>query len=285
MGILSYLFKTQSQVNSDAYKKMYQTQEEDVKQFLEQMEKNEIQWWMRNKDRLLLEYLKEVGNQEREKLESLDNPQALFAVAKQYFQGINVKKNISQSFAWFRGAAINGHVMGALYASCYYRGEAGYPKHPYTSIDDERREIFYMFKAAYGGEAQAQVRIGMYYDNGGTILGQNSYAAVLWYEKASALNNPDALCFLGDKYREGDGVKKSIDKAYDYYMRAAKLGEVDSMYNLGILLHGDMNPSYYTPNEAGYWFNEAAKRGHLGAKDALNSYYRQRGNTWYRIDK
>ena len=43
--------------------------------------------------------------------------------------------------------------------------------------------------------------------------------ALKWYRKAAALGNLDALINLGDEYKKGNGVPKNVTEAVNFYHR------------------------------------------------------------------
>lgn len=47
-----------------------------------------------------------------------------------------------------------------------------------------------------------------------------------------------ALAALGDSYREGRGIKRSLDHALDCYIEAAEMGDAAGAYNAGLFFHG-----------------------------------------------
>ena len=69
----------------------------------------------------------------------------------------------------------------------------------------------------------AQINLGYCYANGEGVR-QNYKLAIYWYKKASAKNDPMALCNLGLFYEQGKGVNPSNRWAKYYFLRALKQG-------------------------------------------------------------
>lgn len=74
------------------------------------------------------------------------------------------------------------------------------------------------------GNSAAEVVIGRSYYTG--VGSQQSYStALLWFQKAAAQKNPDALFFLGLMYEWGHGVRQDVNKAQSLLDEAANLGQ------------------------------------------------------------
>ena len=56
--------------------------------------------------------------------------------------------------------------------------------------------------------------------------------AVIWLQKAVDKNHPNALNTLGWCYREGAGVSKNLQKAFNLFKQSAELGWKNGMHNL-----------------------------------------------------
>ncbi|MEM8800065.1 MAG: SPOR domain-containing protein [Pseudomonadota bacterium] len=90
---------------------------------------------------------------------------------------------------------------------------------------------------------------------------QGDYAAALklWLPLADE-ENPNALFNLGQLYRLGRGVVPDQGRAIHYYRRAAKLGHVWAMGNLGTMLYFSEEPTRKR-EEAIEWWQRAAENG------------------------
>ncbi len=74
---------------------------------------------------------------------------------------------------------------------------------------------------------------------------------------------------LGEMYRSGLRVKGDYTEAIKWYRKAAKQGDLDSMYNLGVI--------YTVPRrnlvKAVKWYRKAADRGYVPAQHGLGERY------------
>jgi TPR repeat protein len=79
--------------------------------------------------------------------------------------------------------------------------------------------------------------------------------------KDSANNNADAAFLLATGYKEGRIGAIDLKSAYDWYMKAANLGDADAMLMIGWLYYqGDLFGGSDL-KRAKYWFLKAADKG------------------------
>jgi hypothetical protein len=88
--------------------------------------------------------------------------------------------------------------------------------------------------------------------------------------------DPAAMTALAQRYETGDGVELDLDKAIDWYRRAAAGDDAISQYQLGqMYLNGGIQPA--DSGRAAELFMRAAAHGHAGAQAALARLY-ERGD-------
>lgn len=86
-------------------------------------------------------------------------------------------------------------------------------------------------------------------------------------------NDPAALCHMGGKcHDEGD-----YDGAFEYYTKAAELGNVDAHYQLGLMYMEGVGVEE-DKERAVYHFEKAAIGGHPQARHDLARYEGRNGN-------
>lgn len=93
-----------------------------------------------------------------------------------------------------------------------------------------RREFL---RLARTGDAQAQFDLACDYDAGRPT---DARKAIYWYRQAAEQDHPDALCFLGEKLRDGDDVPKSLKRGFEFLYRAAQLGHSSAQVSVGYAL-------------------------------------------------
>ena len=112
-------------------------------------------------------------------------------------------------------------------------------------------------KAAENGNAAAQSFLAMMYEEGIPPLEQNDQLSDMWYERAAAKGDLDAINAVAVKFEEsGD-----LETATSWYLKAAQKGVVESQYNLGDLYQQQKNIT-----KALYWYREAALQGDEDSK-------------------
>jgi TPR repeat protein len=157
-----------------------------------------------------------------------------------------------------------GLLIGALLlvAGCdqssVHNAMAAYQKGDYATA------ISLFQPLAEGGNASAQVALGLMYDNGQGVA--RDYAeAVKWYRLAADQGSADAQAALGAMYDNGHGVQQDDAEAVKWYRLAAHQADEFAQYNLGVLYKNGRGVPQ--DNKRAYlWFNIAAAKGQ---KDAI----------------
>lgn len=93
----------------------------------------------------------------------------------------------------------------------------------------------------------------------------------LWFIKASKLGNVDAIYELGMLCSEQDPRKKGMD-TINWFKKAAKKGHAPSMYRLGVY-YGRSDTILQDLNKSSHWFLHAANAGYLDALVPLGLLY------------
>lgn len=86
--------------------------------------------------------------------------------------------------------------------------------------------------AAQGGDPTSQVLLGHYYIES-TWLPQDLKTSAHWYKQAAIQDDTYGLYFYGKCLENGWGCIQDIEKAFEYYARAAKLGSKLALKRLG----------------------------------------------------
>lgn len=89
-------------------------------------------------------------------------------------------------------------------------------------------------KADARGSANASLQLGLLYENG-QIVKQNTEKAMEYYLKSADMGNVTAQCLLGLRYTTGkDGIEQDQRKALEFFRRAAERGDDASQFYLGV---------------------------------------------------
>ncbi len=142
-------------------------------------------------------------------------------------------------------------------------------KNPSPSTNQQGfSEAFRWFqKAALKGNKNAQNMIGqMYYDGDGV---KRSYEKARgWFEKAAEQNHAEAQYMLGLIHYYGRGVQKNFTTAAQWFGKAAKQKYNAAQYMLG-LIHYEGKGMKKNLTEAEKWFRQAAEEGDQDAQYML----------------
>ncbi len=140
-------------------------------------------------------------------------------------------------------------------ASPLEEGAQAYDREDYTQA------IRILSPLAQSGDRDAQDLLGASYEEG-----QGDFVtAALWYQKAAAQAQSDALTRLGELYEDGDGVPQDTQKALDCFEQAASLGDEDAETDLGEIYTNVIGDN----GEAAKHFSHAAEEGDAQAQYRL----------------
>ena len=109
-------------------------------------------------------------------------------------------------------------------------------------------------------------KMGDFCENGRGGLSRDLKQAVVWYKKAAAKHDPDALFRLAMVYRDGEG-NEPVDhpKMFELVMAAAEQGHLEAQYQLGYCYENGIGVPINV-DRAKFWYAKAAERGHGGAR-------------------
>ena len=114
-------------------------------------------------------------------------------------------------------------------------------------------------EAAERSCVEAMVALGFIYRDG-TRVKPDSKKAAHWFLRAAKCGDGDAIFEIARAYRDGDGVKKDMKKSVYWYQRAANMKDPDAMFELGAAyLYGLGFQNNY--EAAIYWFERSAMLG------------------------
>ncbi len=74
---------------------------------------------------------------------------------------------------------------------------------------------------------------------------------------------------LGVEYMKGDAVEKDLDKAIEWWTKAAEKGYAEAQYKMGICYHFGFCVKK-SRKRAKYWYEQAARQHHKSAASALH---------------
>ena len=101
------------------------------------------------------------------------------------------------------------------------------------------------------------------------LLSANLTEATKWYRMAAEGGDAVAQIQMGMKYYSGSGVAQSYSQAATWFRKAAEQGNKTAQYNLGELYRVGQGVTQNNA-EAAKWYRMAAAQGHMQAQSALN---------------
>ena len=181
---------------------------------------------------------------------------ALVQLARSYRVPFADPPDLDRALALYQLAVDKGSLeaLTAL-GYVYLGGETGTP--------DLQRATQYFRQAAQGNSPAAQTALGF------MSIADHQYAAARqWFERAAAVQYPEAFTGLGRLYQEGLGVAASRTRAIESYAKGATLGDVQAQLRLASL---DLAPPVSQTNteSALRWLRLAAEQDHPQGHNGL----------------
>ena len=168
-----------------------------------------------------------------------------------YFNGIGVEKDYTKAVVFWEKAVELGNIEAHNSLAMCYMCAYGVDRDYYKAF--KLNEV-----AAEAGVANAQCNLGFLYSKGAGVY-QSDTQAMYWYEKAARQGHSDAQCNLGLCYLE----KKSTEALY-WFDKSIEQGNVNAFYCKGLYHY-----EFFEYQQAGLWFEKAARRGHEKALERL----------------
>jgi TPR repeat protein len=123
-------------------------------------------------------------------------------------------------------------VTLALLFSAAVAGPSGAPTSP---VHETQNDLARLQADAAAGDPAAMYQLGLRFQQGKGVR-KNADEAVMWFHRAAAEGQADAMLQLGMLHEsEGRGVANDNSKAALWYGKAAKLGQGSAMFYLGTL--------------------------------------------------
>lgn len=122
------------------------------------------------------------------------NAEAQYEVAKAYYTGTGVAKDLKQGLAWLRKSADQGHP-GAEFALAilYRKGE----------LKDPKQGLVWLRKSAVHNNAAAEYELGCLFRDGEGGVSKNPHEAARWLRKAARQQNQPAQNALEQMLKKG----------------------------------------------------------------------------------
>ena len=182
-------------------------------------------------------------------------PEAQYRIAACYEQGVGVDRDIDKAKEWLNKAVKQNNVDAISYLGrCYYNGT--------LMTQDYKMAVKYFQKVA-DTDSKAQFFLGECYRLGHGVK-KDTKLSLDWFKKASAQGHSGAQVKIGEYYLDQQKNKE----AFDYFSKAAKAGDVDGLFYLG-LCHEKGIGVKKDMTTAKSWYQKAANKGSDKAKKKL----------------
>lgn len=197
-----------------------------------------------------------------------------YSLALAYHMGRGVSQDSGTAVQWYRRAAEQGHVE-SQYAlgSLLDRGEG-------VARDSDEAHAWYNKAALHGHEAAQNILASeKWKDNSVRNISaptqkesqspsdMSPEALEKLYQQAEA-GDVDAMYNLGIMYYNGEGAPKDHQQAMNWFLLAAQQGDADAQFNMGIMT-GRGEGVKKDPKTSLQWFQKAAEQGHTEAQDII----------------
>ncbi len=142
------------------------------------------------------------------------------------------------------------------------------------TAQEEKLDIKALETKAAGGDAAAQIALGLVYDNGDKVAGieRDRRKAAEWFQKAAAQGAAEAQFNLGTMYEMGAGVKKDEKQALEWFEKAAAQGFADAQFNLANM-YATGRGTEKNLSRAITWYDRAGVQGMTRAQYNLGYLY------------
>lgn len=196
-------------------------------------------------------------------------------LARMYDKGYKkVPEDLEKAFEWDLKAAEAGDVLAYGNVGYAYREGEG------TMKDFDKAKEWYEKGIAKNIPGSMRGLAYMYLSDFKGFENDNEKAFELYnkaYETDVKTGNTEgqanSAISIGYCYNLGYGVPKNMDKAIEWYTKAAEAGEETSMDNLGTIYYYGNNGVPNNYDKAFYWYSKGAKKGVLRSKYMVGECY------------
>jgi TPR repeat protein len=128
-----------------------------------------------------------------------------------------------------------------------------------------------LIQSATQGNVESAYELGLAYEKGRGV-GQNLQKAAQWYRKAAEKGHVEAQNNLGGLYQDGIGVRQNYSESLQWYRLAAEQGHPGAIRNLGYLYDQGLGVAQ-DKSRAASLYRQAAEKGDRGAMINLGMLY------------
>lgn len=143
-----------------------------------------------------------------------------------------------------------------------------------TGVSQDSNIAVAWMEAAFriGNDSDSAHDLALIYEYGRHGVEVDVVAAAEWFERAAELGNIESMVELGLCYELGCGVEQSDEQALDWYTKAANLGHATAKFSVGEIFE-EARGVPQSDEEACIWYYRAALVGCDDSKLALRRLY------------
>ena len=138
--------------------------------------------------------------------------EAQFVMGNLYADGVRVPQNYEKAFAWYKKAAQSGHVLAQYEVARYF---------------DVGLESVLCTQSVSPAKCRERTRNAHLQK-----VQQDDAVAFDWFLKAARGGHAAAQLRVGQMYEDGEGTKRDYQRAVEWYTRAAEQGLIEARYRL-----------------------------------------------------
>jgi len=171
-----------------------------------------------------------------------------------------------EALNWYKKAAEQGSVDAETDMALLYANGKGVARDPAQAAAWFRR-------AAEGGDASAQYNLALMYERGEGV-GRDYKEAIRWFSAAGDHNLIPPLLALGETYLQPPSpeITTDVNKAIEYYQRAANLGSAVAEVTLGTIYSKGLTGKVDYSQAFG-WYQKSASKGWPDGEFAVGVSY------------
>jgi TPR repeat protein len=172
----------------------------------------------------------------------------------------------AEALNWYKRAAQQGSLDAATDMALVYANGKGVPR-------DSAQAVVWFRRAAEGGDPSAQYNLALMYERG-EGLPRDYQQAVHWFTAAADQNLVPPLLALAEISIQPPSptLPTDVNKAVQYYQRAASLGSAAAEVALGTIYSKGMQGKVDYA-QAAQWYTKAAQHGEPDGEFALGVSY------------
>ena len=214
--------------------------------------------------------------------------EAQFNVAMCYLDGKGVDKNLLSAFEYFTQAAKNGFKIAKYHLGrCYeyglgtnieYTKALAYYADVAIEVSEAQKgqarlkEIGKWWALAVNNDAQAQYNVGICYFDGNGVK-KDLIEAYNWFSKSAGGQNADGIVAVADCHFYGYGISKDIPSAVATFKKMAQQKHRYAQFRLGSCYEQGIVVEQNL-STAGNLYSESMNQGYINAESALKRIVR-----------